>query len=338
MSEIISQDLIPAIKLNSGAMIPAIGMGTFGSDRFDADEVSAAVSGAIACGYRLFDCAACYGNESRIGEVFRDAFQKGIVKREDLFIMTKVWNDMHRHVEEACKKSIDDLQCDYADLYFIHWPFPNYHAPGCTVDSRNPDSRPFSVEEFMDTYRQCEALVKKGLIRHIGISNMTIPKLEAVLPLMDIKPAACEIELHPCFQQQELFDYLRDHDILPIGYMPMGSPKRPERDICPEDIADLQMPEMVEIAAAHGVHPALISLKWAHQRGQLPIPFSIHEKNYISNLKCLTEDPLTDEEMAKIATLERGNRLVKGQVFLWDGAGDWHDLWDEDGVIVGGGK
>lgn len=118
----------------------------------------------------------------------------------------------------------------------------------------------------------------------------------------------------------------------------MGSPKRPERDICPEDIADLQMPEMVEIAAAHGVHPALISLKWAHQRGQLPIPFSIHEKNYISNLKCLTEDPLTDEEMAKIATLERGNRLVKGQVFLWEGAGDWHDLWDEDGVIVGGGK
>ncbi len=338
MSEIISQDLIPVIKLNSGAMIPAIGMGTFGSDRFSAEEVSAAVSGAIVCGYRLFDCAACYGNEDRIGQVFQDAFQKGIVKREDLFIMTKVWNDMHRHVEEACKKSIADLQCGYADMYFIHWPFPNYHAPGCTVDSRNPDSRPFSVEEFMDTYRQCEALVKKGLIRHIGISNMTIPKLEAVLPLMEIRPAACEIELHPCFQQQEIFDYLRSHDILPIGYMPMGSPKRPERDICPEDIADLQMPEMVEIAAAHGVHPALISLKWAHQRGQLPIPFSVHEKNYISNLKCLTEDPLTEEEMAKIATLERGNRLVKGQVFLWEGAADWHDLWDEDGVIVGGGK
>lgn len=338
MSEIISQDLIPAIKLNSGAMIPAIGMGTFGSDRFGADEVSAAVSGAIACGYRLFDCAACYGNEAQIGEVFQDAFQKGIVKREDLFIMTKVWNDMHRHVEEACQKSIDDLQCGYADMYFIHWPFPNYHAPGCTVDSRNPDSRPFSVEEFMDTYRQCESLVKKGLIRHIGISNMTIPKLEAVLPLMEIKPAACEIELHPCFQQQEIFDYLRAHDILPIGYMPMGSPKRPERDICPEDIADLQMPEMTEIAAAHGVHPALVSLKWAHQRGQLPIPFSVHEKNYISNLKCLTEDPLTDGEMAKIATLERGNRLVKGQVFLWEGAKDWHDLWDEDGVIVRGGK
>lgn len=184
----------------------------------------------------------------------------------------------------------------------------------------------------MDTYRQCEALVEKGKIRYIGISNMTIPKLEAVLPLMKIKPATCELELHVCFQQQELYDYLVEHNIQPVGYMPIGSPRRPERDICPEDVADLEVPEMQAIAKAHGVHPALIALKWAHQRGEISIPFSVH--NYASNLKCVTEDPLTDEEMATIATLEKGNRLVKGQVFLWHGANDWHDLWDEDGVIV----
>ena len=89
---------------------------------------------------------------------------------------------------------------------------------------------------------------------------------------------------------------------------------------------------MQAIAKAHGVHPALIALKWAHQRGEISIPFSVH--NYASNLKCVIEDPLTEEEMATIATLEKGNRLVKGQVFLWHGAKDWHDLWDEDGVIV----
>ena len=239
---------------------------------------------------------------------------------------------VHIAHEEACTKSIQDLRCDYVDLYFIHWPFPNYHAPFCDVDSRNPDSRPFSVEEFMDTYRQCEELVEKGKIRYIGISNMTIPKLEAVLPLMKIKPAACELELHPCFQQQEQYDYLVAHNIQPVGYMPLGSPRRPERDICPEDVADMQTPEMQEIAKAHGVHPALIALKWAHQRGEISIPFSVH--NYVSNLKCVTEDPLTDEEMAKIGTLEKGNRLVKGQVFLWEGAKDWHDLWDEEGFIV----
>ena len=172
----------------------------------------------------------------------------------------------------------------------------------------------------------------KGLVRHIGISNMTIPKLEAVLDQLRIPPAACEIELHPCFQQQELFDYLNAHHIQPVGYMPIGSPRRPERDIVETDIADLELPEMRAIAQAHGVHPAIIALKWAVQRGQIPIPFSIH--NYIANLECTMTEPLTEEEMRTIGTLERHNRLVKGQVFLWPGAKDWNDLWDEDGRIV----
>lgn len=334
MSEGINPADVPKVTFYTGEEVPCIGMGTFGSDRFAPEEVSAAVAGAIRCGYRMFDCAACYGNEKEIGEVFQGAFRENVAERKELFIMTKVWNDMHDRVEESCRKSIDDLQCDYIDLFFIHWPFPNYHAPHCSVDSRNPDSRPFSVEEFMATYRQCEALVKQGLIRNIGISNMTIPKLEAVLPLMEILPAACEIELHPCFQQQELFDYLTAHKIQPVGYMPLGSPQRPERDICPEDVADLETPVMKEIAAAHGVHPALIALKWARQRGQIPIPFSVNEARYLSNLRAMTEDPLTKEEMERISALEKNNRLVKGQVFLWEGAKDWHDLWDEDGVIV----
>lgn len=334
MGEFINSASVPKVTFYNGVEVPCVGMGTFGSDRFTPEQVSGAVAGAIRCGYRMFDCAACYGNEDQIGQVFQDAFDEGVVERSELFIMTKVWNDMHERVEESCRKSIADLKCDYIDLFFIHWPFPNYHAPGCDVDSRNPDSKPFSTEEFIRTYRQCEELVEKGLIRNIGISNMTIPKLEAVLPLMKILPVACEMELHPCFQQQELFDYLNAHKIQPIGFMPLGSPQRPERDICPEDIADMQTPEMQEIAKAHGVHPALIALKWAHQRGQIPIPFSVHEVEYVSNLKSMTEDPLTEEEMAKIATLEKNNRLVKGQVFLWEGANDWHDLWDEDGVIV----
>ncbi len=323
---------VPHFTLHTGEKIPCIGMGTFGSDRVSAEDVSGAVAGAIRVGYRMFDCAACYGNEEQIGQVFKQAFDEGVVERKDLFIMTKVWNDMHRDVEKACRKSIADLRCDYIDMYFIHWPFPNYHAPHCDVDSRNPDSKPFSVAEFMDTYRQCEELVRKGLIRNIGISNMTIPKLNAVMDKFEIKPVACEIELHPCFQQQELFDYLVAHDIQPIGYMPMGSPMRPERDIEETDVADLKEPEIVEIANKYGVHPAIIALKWALQRGQLPIPFSVH--NYEANLEAMVSEPLTDDEMKIIATMEKNNRLVKGHVFLWPGAKDWHDLWDEDGTIT----
>ena len=319
---------VPKVTLNNGEKVPCIGLGTFGSDRFSAQEVSEAVEGAIKAGYRMLDCAACYGNEAEIGLVIKKVIDEGVCERKDLYVMTKVWNDMHREVEKSTLKSIVDLQCQYIDLLYIHWPFPNYHAPHCDVTSRNPDSKPFSVAEFMDTYRQIEALVKKGLV----ISNMTIPKLEQVIDKFEIKPVACEIELHPCMQQQELFDYLVAHDIQPVGYMPMGSPMRPERDMEEGDIADLQLPEMKKIAEAHGVHPAIIALKWAMQRGQIPIPFSLH--NYVSNLECTLSDPLTDEEMEIIKTLEKNNRLVKGQVFLWPGAGDWHDLWDEDGVIV----
>ena len=334
--EKINPYLVPQRKLYDGSFMPAIGMGTFGSDRFNAEQVSAAVAGAIEVGYRMFDCAAVYGNEDLIGKVFQAAFDKGTVKREELFITTKVWNNMHGQgdVLLSCAKSLRDLHLNYIDLFFIHWPFANYHAPGCDGDARNPDSTPFSVDAFMATWRQCERLVDMGLVKYIGMSSMTIPKLEAVLPLCRIKPAAIEMELHPSFQQSELFDYILKHDIQPIGFCPIGSPTRPDRDKTPDDVVDIQMPEVVEIAKAHGVHPAVICIKWAAQRGQTPIPFSIYENEYISNIKCITEDPLTDAEMESIRRADKGCRLIKGQVFLWSGAKDWHDLWDENGTIT----
>ncbi|MCL2462792.1 MAG: aldo/keto reductase [Defluviitaleaceae bacterium] len=317
--------------------IPCIGMGTFGSDRFTPEQVSGAVKGAIECGYRLFDCASVYGNEDLIGEVFAQAIQEGSVKREDLAVTSKVWNDMHGQgdVLLSCAKTLRDLRFDYIDVFFVHWPFPNYHAPGCDGDSRNPDSRPFFMAEFMAVWRQMERLVDMGLARAIGMSNMTIPKLEAVLPLCRIQPAVIEMELHPGFQQPALFDYCVKRGIQPIGFCPIGSPTRPERDKTDEDVSATQMPAVREIAAAHGVHPAIVCLKWAVQRGQVPIPFSIYANEYESNLRCVTEDPLTGEEMAKIAAANANCRLIKGQVFLWEGAESWRALWDENGVIEG---
>lgn len=104
MKSFIEPSIVPKVTLYTGEEIPCVGMGTFGSDRFTPEEVSGAVAGAIRCGYRMFDCAACYGNEDQIGEVFADAFKEGVVERKDLFIMTKVWNDMHDRVEESCKR------------------------------------------------------------------------------------------------------------------------------------------------------------------------------------------------------------------------------------------
>lgn len=325
MSEFITN--VPTYSLNTGAIMPAVGLGTFGSDKYTPDQIASAVSGAVKSGYRMLDCASVYQNEDQIGRVLDGLFKEGTVKREDLFITSKVWNDQHREVRKACEKSLKDLGLSYVDLYFVHWPFPNYHAPGCDGDSRNPDSKPFSVDEFMDTWRQMEELYDDGLIKAIGMSNMTVSKLEKVLPLCRIKPSALEMECHPSFQQQELFDYSITHDIIPIGFCPIGSPSRPERDRCSTDVADTELPEVMTVAQNHNIHPAVVCIKWAVQRGLCTIPFSVKEPQYISNLKCTTEDPLTDEEMELLKKADCNCRLVKGQVFLWPGATDWEELW-----------
>ena len=332
----IDPQAVPKIRLATGQEIPCVGMGTFGSDHFNAEQISAAVAGAIRCGYRLFDCAAVYGNEAEIGEVFQRALDEGIVRREELFITSKVWNNMHGSgdVLLSAAQTLKDLRLDYIDAYFVHWPFANYHAPGCDGDSRNPDSTPFSAERYIATWRQMERLYDMGLVKNLGMSNMTIPKLKALLPHCRVKPAMIEMELHPCFQQPELFRYCLEQGIQPIGFCPIGSPARPERDTTPEDKCDTRMPEMIRIAEKHNVHPAIICIKWAVQRGEIVIPFSVNETHYFDNLKCVTEDPLTEEEMAEIGALDDpDNRLIKGQVFLWPGAEDWRALWDLDGTI-----
>ncbi len=336
MEMFIDPALVPKRRLFTGEEIPCIGMGTFGSDRFTPAQVSAAVAGAIRCGYRLFDCASVYGNEDLIGPVFAEAIQSGTVRREELFITSKVWNDMHGRgdVLLSCAKTLKDLRVDYLDIYFVHWPFPNYHAPGCDGDSRNPDSTPFDPEKYITTWRQMERLVDMGLTRYLGMSNMTIPKLEAVLPHCRIQPALIEMELHPSLQQPELYDYCSSRGIQPVGFCPIGSPSRPERDKTPDDIADTEMPEVISIAQAHGVHPAVVCLKWAAQRGQIPIPFSVKAEQYVSNLRAVVEDPLTDAEMETLQKADKNCRLIKGQVFLWAGASGWEDLWDLAGTIV----
>lgn len=327
---------VPKRTLYNGIKMPCIGMGTFGSDRFAPGQVANAVAGAIDIGYRMFDCASVYGNEDLIGEVFAEAIREGKVVREELFITSKVWNDMHGQgdVLLSLARTLKDLQLDYIDAYFVHWPFPNYHAPGCEGDARNPDSVPFSVGRFMSTWRQMERLVDMGLVKVIGMSSMTIPKLEAVLPLCRIKPAVIEMELHPVFQQPELYNYCIKKGIEIIGFCPIGSPTRPDRDKTESDLVDIEEPIVVEIAKAHNIHPAVVCLKWAVKRGHTPIPFSVRENEYFSNLQCTIQDPLTDEEMKKMETVDADCRLIKGQVFLWPGANDWHDLWDEDGTIV----
>jgi diketogulonate reductase-like aldo/keto reductase len=323
----------PHRLLYTGDLIPAIGLGTFGSDHVSAAEVAEAVKVAAAVGYRHFDCASVYGNEREIGAAL-EAIMKSGIKREELWITSKLWNDKHGEddVIASCRQSLADLGLEYLDLYLVHWPFPNFHPPGCDVSSRSPDAKPYIHENYMKTWRKMEELVDMGLVRHIGTSNMTIPKLQLVLRDARIKPAVNEMELHPHFQQPEFFQFVVENGIQPVGYCPIGSPGRPERDRTPEDTSPTQDPVILNIAKSHGIHPAAVCIKWAVQRGQIPIPFSIH--HYRANLESTVGDPLTDKEMRQIAAIDRNCRLIKGQVFLWKEDQSWEALWDMDGSIT----
>ena len=325
---------VPYKTLANGGKIPAIGLGTFSSDNYTADRIAQAVKKAILMGYRHIDCASVYHNEEEIGEVLKELFEKKIVKREELWITSKVWNNMHDRIEESCRKSLSDLQLDYLDLYLVHWPFPNHHPAGCDINTRMPDAKPYIHENYMKAWRQMEKLVKKGLVQNIGTSNMTIPKMKLLLQDCNIKPVVNEMELHPHFQQPEFFNYLIENEILPIGYSPLGSPKRPERDRTATDTVDIEDPVIVKIADSHGVHPALVCIKWAIQRGQVPIPFSVKDEKILSNLKAAVEDPLSPTEMEEISKIDKNCRLIKGHVFLWKEANNWEDLWDLEGTIV----
>ncbi len=293
------------------------------------------MKGAAAVGYRHFDCASVYGNEHHIGHALREIQSSGIPRR-DLWIVSKLWNDKHHpgDVIASCRQSLADLQLDYLDLYLVHWPFPNFHPPGCDVSARSPDAQPYIHENYMRTWRAMESLVDSGLVRHIGTSNMTIPKLELVLRDARTPPAVNEMELHPHFQQPALFDFVRAHGVAPVGYSPIGSPARPARDRTPEDTSPVEDPVIIRIARRLGVHPAVVCVKWAVQRGQTPIPFSTRRANYLANLAAVIADPLTGQEMEDIRGIDRNCRLIKGQVFLWKANQNWEDLWDPTGEIT----
>ena len=327
---------LPTRTLDSGASIPIIGFGTFGSDRYQADDVGNAVAGALRAGYRLIDCASVYGNEPQVGQALTEAMNSGL-DRSDLFVQSKVWNDAHSPelATASVLQSLSDLGVEYLDAVYIHWPFANHHPPAADSDARDIHARPYDHEQYMATWSALESLVDRGLIRHLGTSNVTIAKLELILRDARVKPSLNQMELHPCFQQPELFQYCIDHGIQPIGYSPLGSPSRPERDRTELDHIDMEHPVVRAIAEDRGIHPAAVCLRWAVARGQIPIPFSVKDAQFRANLDAVLGDPLSAEEIEALRSVERNSRLIKGQVFLWSGAGSWMELWDVDGTIPG---
>lgn len=211
--------------LNTGAKIPAVGLGTWQSEK---GQVATAVAHALKSGYRHIDAAFVYGNENEVGQGLKEAFDSGI-KREDVFVTSKLWCTYHRKPEECLDEGLKRLGLDYVDLYLMHWPVPMNPNGNDPLFPKHPDgSRDLDTEwKHWDTWKEMEKLLKTGKTKAIGVSNYSKRYLEQLLPHCTVVPAANQIENHPLLPQQEIADFCKEKGILIEAYSPLGSTGSP---------------------------------------------------------------------------------------------------------------
>ena len=303
-----------------------LGLGTWKSEP---GEVYQAVIDAVKAGYRHIDCAPIYGNEREIGLALDHLFSTGIVHRHELFITSKLWNNMHHadQVLPAIKSTLTDLRLDYLDLYLIHWPVAlknDVVFPKKGEDILSPDELPLS-----ETWLGMEQAVNHGLARHIGVSNFSIEKLKKLMKGANIKPELNQIELHPYLQQEKMLHWCNDNGVLLTAYAPLGSRDRHPSMKGDNEPSLLENPIINEVASNHGMTPAQVLINWAIARGTIVIPKSVHKERIIENLKAIDFE-LTADEMLKIEQLDRHFRYVSGSFWYIKGAPYTSDsLWDE---------
>lgn len=251
---------IPNYKLNSGHIIPLLGIGTWKSDK---GVMSNTIKTAIDAGYRHIDCAALYGNQKEIGIALSEVFKEGKVKREDLFITSKVWVTHLRpdHVVESVKNTLAELQLTYLDLLLIHWPIAFVYAPTQTFDVDGKpklDNVPLHL-----TWKAFENLVKEKVVRSIGVSNFSVQHLNNLLNFAEILPSVNQVEVHPFLPQTRLIDFCHAHNILVTCYCPIARPG-PASDKVPTNINANET--IVSIAKKYNKTPTQIVLRWGLQR------------------------------------------------------------------------
>lgn len=293
------------ITLNNGNKFPVIGLGTWKSKP---GEVAQAVKDAIDIGYRHIDCALAYANESEVGSALKEKIDAGVIKREDVFVTSKLWNTFHRPdlVLQGLKKSLENLGLSYLDLYLIHWPM-GYKEDGEMFPADENGKLLYSDVDYVDTWKEMEKAVEMGLTKSIGVSNFNPEQIDRVLKIAKIKPVTNQVECHPYLTQKKLIEYLQSKKMVLTAYSPLGSPDRPWAK--PEDPQLMDDPKLKKLAEKYAKSVAQILIRYQIQRGNVVIPKSVTQARIKQNFEVF-DFTLSDEDMAYIDSFDCKGRVL----------------------------
>ncbi|KAK7473036.1 hypothetical protein VKT23_001140 [Stygiomarasmius scandens] len=301
---------VPSFTLNNGRRIPSVGLGCWMGSFGDNEEVYEMCKKAISVGYRHFDTAAGYGNEKQVGRAIRDSG----VPRSEFYVVTKLPNSHHHLVKEAFDQSLKDLDCEYIDLYLMHWPQALLRGePFWSHNALQPNDHP----TFVDCWKDMEKLLETDKVKSLGVSNFSIKNLGILLPHCTVVPTVNQIECHPCLPEHELKAYCDTQKILLTAWSPLGKPGNGQEISLLTDLV------VRGIADKHGADVSQVLLSWGVQRQTIVIPKTVNEvrmKINISLINLDNKDIETLDQLHKQPGMHRALsdvHMPNGKVFGW---------------------